>query len=165
MTDRKSWDRVPFWVKELKEHEPNCALYICGTKEDLLESHERGLDELVVQRFCVDNNAQYFETSSRTGSNVDALFRAIAEHYTRDTPGHGSTDSPWASSSEAVQGSGTGETERIEATNEAMLTPLVVCVWLVAGMRRRGRARKGPAKDELLFVRHMHASLCSPVAR
>jgi len=149
VTERKSWDRVPFWVKELKEHEPNCALYVCGTKEDLLESHERGLDELVVQRFCVDNNAQYFETSSRTGSNVDALFRAIAEHYTRDTPGHGSTDSPWASSSEAVQASGTAASGRSGPAREAVLTPLGCLRRMAGGLACAGEVALGKGRPKM----------------
>ena len=86
MTDRLSWNKVPFWVKEIKEREPGCALYVCGTKEDLLDSHERAIDELVVSRFCTDYQAQYFETSSRTGNNVDALFRAVAETFVRTHP-------------------------------------------------------------------------------
>ena len=86
MTDRLSWNKVPFWAKEIKEREPGCALYVCGTKEDLLDSHERAMDELVVSRFCTDYQAQYFETSSRTGNNVDALFRAVAETFVRTHP-------------------------------------------------------------------------------
>jgi hypothetical protein len=86
LTDRRAWDKVGFWVKEIKEREPGCALYLCGTKEDLLETRERAVDELVVRTFCSDYQAQYFETSSRTGSNVDALFRAVAENYARTTP-------------------------------------------------------------------------------
>ena len=83
LTDKSSWDKVRFWVREVKEREPNCALYVCGTKEDMLEDHPRAIDEAVVAKFCADNQAQYYETSSRLGSNVDALFRSVAELFVR----------------------------------------------------------------------------------
>jgi hypothetical protein len=32
MTDEESFAKVKFWVQELTENEPECALYVVGTK-------------------------------------------------------------------------------------------------------------------------------------
>jgi Ras-related protein Rab-24 len=36
VTDARTWEKVKFWVEELKKHESECRIYIVGTKLDLL---------------------------------------------------------------------------------------------------------------------------------
>ena len=38
VTDTESFEKVKFWVQELRQYEPKCALYLVGTKLDLIES-------------------------------------------------------------------------------------------------------------------------------
>jgi len=83
LTDSSSFQRARFWVKELQNCEEHCKIYLCGTKNDLIES-DRGLRQVDfhdVQDFADEIGAQNFETSSKTGHNVEELFLKVAEDY------------------------------------------------------------------------------------
>ncbi|KAJ8348447.1 hypothetical protein SKAU_G00270360 [Synaphobranchus kaupii] len=81
LTDSSSFLRVKFWVKELQNCEEHCKIYLCGTKNDLVESDRsmRQVDYHDVQDFADEIKAQLFETSSKNGCNVDKLFEKVAE--------------------------------------------------------------------------------------
>ncbi|KAJ8276799.1 hypothetical protein COCON_G00085510 [Conger conger] len=81
LTDSSSFLRVKFWVKELQNCEEHCKIYLCGTKNDLVEADrsQRQVDFHDVQDFADEIKAQLFETSSKTGCNVDKLFQKVAE--------------------------------------------------------------------------------------
>ncbi|XP_068601158.1 ras-related protein Rab-24 isoform X1 [Brachionichthys hirsutus] len=83
LTDSGSFQRAQFWVKELQTCEEHCKIYLCGTKNDLLEADRslRQIDYHDTQDFAEEIGAQHYETSSKTGSNVDGLFRKVAEDY------------------------------------------------------------------------------------
>ncbi|KAI1903575.1 hypothetical protein AGOR_G00028590 [Albula goreensis] len=83
LTDSSSFLRVKFWVKELQNCEEHCKIYLCGTKNDLVENDRsmRQVDYHDVQDFADEIKAQLFETSSKTGSNVDELFQKVAEDF------------------------------------------------------------------------------------
>ncbi|XP_045549506.1 ras-related protein Rab-24 isoform X1 [Salmo salar] len=83
LTDTGSFQRAKFWVKEVQNCEEHCKIYLCGTKVDLIES-DRGLRQVDyhdVQDFADEIGAQHFETSSKTGNNVDELFQKVAEDF------------------------------------------------------------------------------------
>ncbi|XP_027886998.1 ras-related protein Rab-24 isoform X1 [Xiphophorus couchianus] len=83
LTDSSSFQRARFWVKELQNCEEHCKIYVCGTKSDLIEGERalRQVDFHDAQDFAEDVGAQYFETSSKTGKNVDELFQKVAEDF------------------------------------------------------------------------------------
>ncbi|KAL4660044.1 ras-related protein Rab-24 [Arapaima gigas] len=87
LTDSSSFQRAKFWVKELQNCEEHCKIYLCGTKSDLIEGDRsaRQVDFHDVQDFAEEIQAQYFETSSKTGHNVEELFRKVAEDYSSTT--------------------------------------------------------------------------------
>uniref|UniRef100_A0A674N3U0 RAB24, member RAS oncogene family n=1 Tax=Takifugu rubripes TaxID=31033 RepID=A0A674N3U0_TAKRU len=60
-----------------------CKIYLCGTKNDLITADRslRQIDYHDAQDFAEEIGAQYFETSSKTGNNVDELFHKVAEDY------------------------------------------------------------------------------------
>lgn len=83
ITDSSSFERVKFWVNELKKFEEQCQIYICGTKSDLVEN-DRGLRQVDfhdVQDYADEINAKLCETSSKTGQSVDELFQKVAEDF------------------------------------------------------------------------------------
>lgn len=87
LTSAASFEKVKYWVNELQQHEPNCVLVFCGTKMDLLaEGVPRGTSSDVVEDYASELNVESFETSSKTGENVEALFRAVAESI--ESPAH-----------------------------------------------------------------------------
>ncbi|XP_062868035.1 ras-related protein Rab-24 isoform X2 [Trichomycterus rosablanca] len=83
LTDNTSFQRARFWVKELQTCEEHCKIYLCGTKNDLIEADRsaRQVDYHDVQDFVEEIGAQHFETSSKTGHNVDTLFMKVAEDF------------------------------------------------------------------------------------
>ncbi|KAI7795977.1 ras-related protein Rab-24 [Triplophysa rosa] len=83
LTDSSSFERARFWVKEIQSCEENCKIYLCGTKADLIEADRssRQVDYHDVQDFADDIGAQHFETSSKTGKNVDEVFQKVAEDF------------------------------------------------------------------------------------
>ncbi|XP_028839026.1 ras-related protein Rab-24 isoform X2 [Denticeps clupeoides] len=83
LTDSSSFQRAKFWVKELQNCEEHCKIYLCGTKSDLAEADRsiRQVDYHDVQDFADEIGAQHFETSSKTGNNVDELFQKVAEDF------------------------------------------------------------------------------------
>ncbi|KAM3843473.1 ras-related protein Rab-24 [Vipera latastei] len=87
LTDRSSFQRAKFWVNELQNFEENCRIYLCGTKSDLLEEDKRRreVDFHDVQDYADEIKAELFETSSKTGQNVDELFQKVAEDYVQFT--------------------------------------------------------------------------------
>ncbi|XP_028668727.1 ras-related protein Rab-24 [Erpetoichthys calabaricus] len=83
LTDSSSFQRAKFWVKELQNCEEHCKIYLCGTKSDLVEDDRsmRKVDFHDVQDYADEIKAQLFETSSKSGHNVDELFQKVAEDY------------------------------------------------------------------------------------
>uniref|UniRef100_A0A3Q4H709 RAB24, member RAS oncogene family n=1 Tax=Neolamprologus brichardi TaxID=32507 RepID=A0A3Q4H709_NEOBR len=83
LTDSSSFQRARFWVKELQNYEEHCKIYLCGTKSDLIQEDRslRKIDYHDAQDFAEEIGAQHFETSSKTGNNVDELFQKVAEDY------------------------------------------------------------------------------------
>ncbi|XP_016130363.1 ras-related protein Rab-24-like [Sinocyclocheilus grahami] len=83
LTDSSSFGRARFWVKELQNCEEHCKIYLCGTKSDLIGADRsmRQVDYHDVQDFADEIGAQHFETSSKTGKNVDAVFQKVAEDF------------------------------------------------------------------------------------
>lgn len=79
LTDKVSWKKVQFWVDELLSNEPECSIFIVGTKYDLIdEKTPRAVKEQEVKEFAEKINAEVFDTSAKTGVNVEELFNRIA---------------------------------------------------------------------------------------
>eukprot|EP01102_Stenamoeba_stenopodia_P017484 TRINITY_DN626_c0_g1_i2.p1 TRINITY_DN626_c0_g1~~TRINITY_DN626_c0_g1_i2.p1 ORF type:complete len:261 (-),score=34.34 TRINITY_DN626_c0_g1_i2:19-801(-) len=89
LTNKVSFNKVRFWVEELLANEKNCDIYIVGTKLDriLEEGEARAIGEETVQNYAENIGAKVFDTSAKTGQNVDSLFlqnrRGLHEKSTR----------------------------------------------------------------------------------
>jgi putative protein kinase ArgK-like GTPase of G3E family len=69
-------------VKELSDSEPQCQLYVVGTKLDMLANgSERGVDALAARNFATQHGARYHETSSLTGRGIPELFDDVASRF------------------------------------------------------------------------------------
>ncbi|KAJ7387198.1 Ras- protein Rab-24 [Desmophyllum pertusum] len=87
ITDNISFDKVKFWVDQLKAAEPDCRIYLCGTKLDLIEEavQPREVQTKTVVNYCRDIGGDVFETSSKRGYNVDKVFEKIAEDFMKSS--------------------------------------------------------------------------------
>jgi len=81
--DDESWERLQFWVAELRKMEENCKVYICATKIDLLrgDNKNRVVDYHTTTDYCDEICAELFETSSRVGTNISEMFHKVASDY------------------------------------------------------------------------------------
>jgi len=85
VTDAESWERLQFWVSELRAVEEKCRLYVAATKLDLVDGHRsRPVDYHNTADFCETIGAKLFETSSKENKGIEELFATIAEDYMAD---------------------------------------------------------------------------------
>ena len=77
ISNRKSFDRVGFWLKELKENNKldDLYLYLVGNKKDLEEKRMISTDE--GKKFAEDNNIHFIEVSAKTGEGVREVFNNV----------------------------------------------------------------------------------------
>lgn len=82
LTDRTSFDRVRFWAGELRATEQDCKLFLCGTKKDICDDYpeRREVEKSAAQPLATDLLAEFYETSSKTGENIDVLFKQVAKY-------------------------------------------------------------------------------------
>jgi Ras-related protein Rab-5C len=74
--DVKTFQRCEYWVKTLREQEPNCLLFLVGNKAD--KDGREVLSENAAE-FAKNHNMTPFETSAKTAKGVQPLFQKIAE--------------------------------------------------------------------------------------
>jgi len=81
--DEESWERLQFWVSELRKMEEKCKVYICATKVDLLrgDNKNRVIDYHTTTDYCDEIGAELFETSSKAGTNISEMFHKVASDY------------------------------------------------------------------------------------
>ena len=72
--NRKSFQRIDFWLKELKENNRIDELFIClvGNKIDLEDKRVITTEE--GEKYAKDNNIIFQEVSAKTGDNFSDLF-------------------------------------------------------------------------------------------
>ena len=84
LTNKTSFDKVKFWVDELKAYAPECLIFLVGTKADLVEAGvEREVSEAELNAISQEAGAMAVKhTSSKTGANIDELFDAVVTEVT-----------------------------------------------------------------------------------
>ena len=72
--------KLPFWIQKVTRIQKSVKLYFCACKCDLkgeIESNE-------FNEFVENQNGKAFETSAKTGQNVNELFATIVKDYLED---------------------------------------------------------------------------------
>eukprot|EP00029_Vermamoeba_vermiformis_P005907 TRINITY_DN2181_c0_g1_i1.p1 TRINITY_DN2181_c0_g1~~TRINITY_DN2181_c0_g1_i1.p1 ORF type:complete len:207 (-),score=42.59 TRINITY_DN2181_c0_g1_i1:53-673(-) len=84
LSSKDSFKKVKFWVDELLQNEEQCAIYLVGTKFDLVtdDGEPRGVEASEVAEYAKNINAVgVFETSAKKGTMINELFQTIATHW------------------------------------------------------------------------------------
>lgn len=83
VTKPSTFQKAKFWVRELRDVEEECKIYLCGTKKDILSNSDiiTTPDIDTVQNYASGIQAKFFLTSSKTGENVVELFTEIANDF------------------------------------------------------------------------------------
>jgi len=80
ISSKDSVKQMEKWIEELLQNEPNCYIYIVGTKGDLEDKREVTTAKIeAVVRQC-DAKAQFI-TSALNGKNVEPLFERVASDW------------------------------------------------------------------------------------
>lgn len=83
ITSERSFNEMQTWITELRQLGPqNLVLAIAGNKLDL--DKKREVFKTTGESFAKNANAIFMETSAKNGSNVQDLFRIIAEKLPLD---------------------------------------------------------------------------------
>ena len=76
LTDFKSFNNLPKWVKLVRNDDPTLPIFLLGSKYDLLNSIT--IDDEDALQFIEDNHISgYCKVSSKTGYNVHEVFESL----------------------------------------------------------------------------------------
>ena len=78
VTNKKSFERIAYWMNELKDNNQINEIDIClvGNKIDLegrVITREEG------EKFALDNDIKYFEVSAKTSEGIEELFTSVTK--------------------------------------------------------------------------------------
>ena len=79
-TNKESFDRIPFWMNEVKkEAPPNVYFTLVGNKNDLAQ--ERIIGVSTAQCFADEHNIPYVETCAKNLQSVEDAFLLLLTNY------------------------------------------------------------------------------------
>lgn len=82
VSNDRTLESCEYWVNELRNTEENCILCLVGNKCDI-PSPERRVDSKRAEAFAVKHGMIWFETSAKTGENINKLFEKIAQEIVK----------------------------------------------------------------------------------
>ena len=82
VTNPRSLENCEYWVNELRRSEVNCILCLVANKIDV-SAEERKIDTKAAQDFVDKFDMIFFETSAKTGENINKLFEAVSQEIVR----------------------------------------------------------------------------------
>ena len=77
ITSEKSFHKVDFWYKDLKETVNLDVMHVClvGNKIDLKDN--RQIQKEVAQKYANENNLPYYEVSAKSGEGIKKMFEEV----------------------------------------------------------------------------------------
>ena len=92
ITDRESFEKLNFWVDNIKNFAPENAKFILvGNKCDLANDRKVSYEE--GENYAKNLNIKFFEASARDGTNVNELFFYLANEIYQDNKLKGNNNS------------------------------------------------------------------------
>ncbi len=86
VSDASSLQKVDFWIQELRKSKDDAKIYICACKSDLalMDDQKPPLNSNEINDLGETYHAKVFETSAKTGHNVQELFKCVVRDYLQD---------------------------------------------------------------------------------
>ena len=92
ITDKESFEKINFWVDNIKNNAPeNAKLILVGNKCDL--ANERKVSYEEGENYAKNLNIKFFEASAKDGTNVNELFFYLANEIYQDNKLKGNNNS------------------------------------------------------------------------
>ena len=83
ITDRESFDKINFWMENIKNNAPeNAKLILVGNKCDLANERKVTIED--GEKKARNYNIKFFESSAKDGTNVNELFFYLANEIYQD---------------------------------------------------------------------------------
>lgn len=73
ITSRESYEYIPNWIEKIKEFNQDLPIILFGNKIDDEDNRIVSFEE--GKKFADDNNMEFFETSAKSGENVNKAFK------------------------------------------------------------------------------------------
>ena len=87
VTNTETYDNLKYWIQSLKTNMGNdldhIPIVIIGNK---IDSEEREVKTQDAESFCKGQNYPYFETSAKTGENIDQTIRFLVKKVIDSNP-------------------------------------------------------------------------------
>jgi len=77
INSRESFDEMQPWIDDVQRYIPDSARMVIGNKSDV-DSEDRKVEEAEGKELANKINAEFFETSAKTGKNIEEAFLALA---------------------------------------------------------------------------------------
>jgi len=117
ITNDDSYTDVPAWVEEGQRYAVDSIMFLVGNKTDL--GGERVTEAAVAEEYAKDEEiAFYMETSAKDGTNVDALFLAVAKKLEGSYNPDGDDADSAKSTKKKPTSKSNGEKVDLKATNK-----------------------------------------------
>ena len=85
-TNKKSFEKLNYWTEQISLNaEENTKYIVVGNKSDL--EGKRQVDKEEGEKFAKENKVQFYETSAKTGLNVNKVFELLAKEIIDDEQG------------------------------------------------------------------------------
>ncbi|CEO99652.1 Ras family [Plasmodiophora brassicae] len=83
ITDHGSFEGAQSWISELQRHgSPDIVIGLAGNKSDL--DGARKVTRAEAEAYAKENRLIFYETSAKTGANIDAMFKEIAKRLPKE---------------------------------------------------------------------------------
>ena len=83
ITDKKSFDRIDFWLNELKEHNKLEELHVVLVGNKIDNEDQRAIQYEEANNYAKTNNIKYYEVSAKTNKGLNTLFNETIKETTK----------------------------------------------------------------------------------
>ena len=82
VNDKKSFENISSWVKDIRNINEDAKLLLVGNKCDL--EKERQVTEENAKQYATENNMEFMEVSAKDGTNIENMFNSSLQKLLED---------------------------------------------------------------------------------